>query len=60
MIAEVYLVELLAADGAVLLVAKNSHFGGATVANWMVAFSDRENLHFLTTQNTDLLGFLGD
>lgn len=26
----------------------------------MVAFSYRENFHFLTTQNTDLLGFLGD
>lgn len=55
-----YLVELLAAHGAVLLVAENSHLGGAAVANGVVAFSYRENLHFLTTQDTGLLGFLGD
>lgn len=59
MIAEAHLVELLAADGAVLLVAENSHFCRAAVANGMVAFPHSEDFDFLTTQNTDPLGFLG-
>lgn len=53
---EHHLVELLPADGAVLLVAQHPHFGGAAVTNRVVAFSQGEDTDFLAAQDAVLLG----
>lgn len=53
-----YLVELLPADGAVLLLAQHPHFGGAAVTHRVIAFSEGEYIDFLAAQNTLLLWFL--
>ena len=52
-----HLVELLPADGAVLLVAQHPHLGGAAVTNRVVAFSQGEDIYFLAAQDAVLLCF---